>query len=73
MSEAEHISRVDFWNMKRGQRTVYHRGFLAEDREKNPSVCDSANVAWELAQKGVLLLVQRRIGNMDYEYIAQRL
>jgi hypothetical protein len=72
MDDAGLINKPDFWNMQRGQRAVYHRGFLALDREKNAELDDMAAQAWRLAEKGVLLLTQRRHGELDYDYIAQR-
>lgn len=34
-------------SLKKGERLVYHRGFLAIDREKDEGVARIANAAWK--------------------------
>jgi len=62
-----------------GQQVDYHRGILGMDRAKGFSPFDEkrrrelgriANRAMALAQKGRLLLVQRRHGEVGISYIA---
>lgn len=62
-----------------GQRLEYHRGHLVADRTRGLSPFDDreraeiaavANRALALAEKGRLLLVQRRHGVGDYSYVA---
>jgi hypothetical protein len=65
---------------------VYHVGYLARDRERphsrrEPCVCErcahaaaigaAADAAWQAYRRGEVVLVQRRLGEMRFEYIAK--
>lgn len=61
-----------------GDQLVYHRGYLAIDTGADSLVGTPAerqelrrvaNRAWQLAQDGVVHLVQRRHGEVDYAYL----
>lgn len=68
---------------KPGDKFVYHVGFLAADRmdfkELVPVMASQfitnvvAEIAWRLYRKGVVALVQRRLGDGRYSYEMQRL
>lgn len=49
---------------------IYHTGYLWKDREVNGAAADMARAAWAAYQKRKVLLVQRRCGAFNYEYIA---
>lgn len=62
-----------------GSSTVYHRGFLIYDRSETASRLPAkqraellilADFAWQMAKKGRLQLLQRKLGVDRYEYIA---
>lgn len=64
-----------------GSWYLYHRGFLTKDRDSVASKFskkgrDLTNIIGEAALKhwygGTVLLVQRKIGRTDYEYLAVR-
>lgn len=65
-----------------GQRIVYHRGYLARDQYRGadnktpPTALDRiaavARAALMFEGLGHVHLVQKRHGNWDYEYIAER-
>lgn len=64
-------------SMPRGSRLVYHVGFLTVDRfnedNKNRAQHDEvADIAWNLHEAGKVALIQRRLGDRLYEYIAVR-
>lgn len=70
---------TEILNMPAGASLVYYSGLLSKDRgghgRKRPgevTVDETANIAWKLYEKGVVLLTQRRLGEDDYEYIATR-
>lgn len=56
-----------------GTKLEYHRGFLAIDREKmtkdQHNLCVDAYIA---AERGIVHIVQKRHGPLDYSYIAVR-
>ncbi len=67
------------------QPFVYHRGFLGFDREwvvvgedglPKVVICVEVNVVgnlmWDAHLRGEVVLSQRRVGHMDYLYLAQR-
>lgn len=83
MNDATPIIEItDILNRARGERLVYHRGYLPIDRggvlekEKRSAemqaVDATAEIAWNLWDGGKVHLVQRRRGHLDYEYIAVR-
>lgn len=49
---------------------IYHRGFLAMDREVNQVLHKTARDLYRAARKGKVMLTQRKLGDGDYEYIA---
>lgn len=62
-----------------GDQLVYHRGFLSIDTAvdsrfgtpaERKALRSVADRAWQLAQDGVIHLVQRRAGPGEYTYIA---
>jgi hypothetical protein len=64
-----------------GQRITYHEGFMARDcgggREKPPtpaelSLGETRDLAYGMAELGLVFLVQKRFGPGDYAYIAVR-
>ena len=66
-----------------GQAVEYHRGYLAKDREPSKAMSqfdrekvrdlgEVADYAWAAAKAGVVRLVQRRLGDMRYSYLAVR-
>ena len=64
-----------------GESIVYHNGFLSRDRQRilndaEGAVIDKirrvAEMAWMFAGIGQVSLVQRRIGELMYDYIAIR-
>lgn len=78
------IANVKAWyiNALRGKSLVYHNGYLARDRETKPrdptekayyaEMSNVANYLFGLAEEGRVSLVQRRIGPMQFEYIATK-
>ena len=63
----------------RGTKVIYHRGMLARDcggaLERDASWSERAarearGAAWALHEGGHCVLTQRRLGVLDYEYIA---
>lgn len=59
-------------NMQAGGSVVYHMGMLAVDREASEEVKETANIAWKLYENGAVLLTQRKIAPMNYQYIATK-
>lgn len=63
-------------NLKYNEPVVYHVGYLARDRGRNlfpttaPDVHFLAGVASDLSDAGKVALVQRKLGFMEYQYIA---
>lgn len=61
---------------KKGRSYLYYTGFICRDvdREKDGTTRIKAirNIAWTLYEKGFVVLVQKRLGPMTYEYIAVR-
>jgi len=66
------------WAMRSppGARRCYYRGFLMADVErKTPegrAVRALGQEAWRLGQSGIVALVQQRLGDATYDYIAIR-
>ncbi len=61
---------------KKGAKLTYHIGFLAYDREyaaaaQKPSIKLMAEIL-RAFERGLVHLYQRRIGHMQFEYIAER-
>jgi|FreactcultureFD7_1027221.scaffolds.fasta_scaffold16905_3 hypothetical protein len=61
---------------RKGRAYLYYTGFICRDvdREKDGSTKIKAirNLAWSLYEKGLVTLVQKKLGPMSYEYIAVR-
>ena len=57
-------------------RKCYYTGFLFVDRQKGNAAAEEAarvgNEAWALYMQGLVTLVQHRLGDAQYEYIAVR-
>jgi len=63
---------------------TYHRGCLAKDRAIPTGLtrshapisvlaaCEVGDAAYKAYESGLVNLVQRRLGHMEYEYIAQK-
>lgn len=60
----------DVRNAKRGDRIVYHMGFLFADRQRHKAVHATGSAAWREYEAGNVALVQRRIDDKGCEYIA---
>ena len=68
---------------KRGETFAYYTGFLAADRgfgipvdmqtTEQRAASEAGNSAWRYFQKGVVTLVQRKLGSGIYEYLAVKL
>lgn len=62
---------------KKGDAYVYHRGFIAVDRDREmarrPELCGevayAADFAKRLAESNVACLIQRRVGPSKFDYI----
>lgn len=64
----------------RGEKAVYYTGMLIADRERHfqrggfadtmPESMKAARAAWRAYMDGLVYLVQKKNGSMDYEYIA---
>jgi hypothetical protein len=77
MSEVHVRNPVDFETFltlaKRGDRVIYHRGYLPFDmRGGGEEVRKLAEVAKLASNRGHAALLQRRLGEADYEYLAVR-
>lgn len=59
-------------NSQRGDTHVYHQGFLILDRSKDNTANIIAEEALEYYQRGVVELVQKKISDFEYQYIAVR-
>lgn len=60
-----------------GSRSIiYHTGLLMADRQSKdpaaPIISAVAGMALSAANRGIVTLVQRRLGEANYEYIAIR-
>jgi hypothetical protein len=53
-----------------GDHAEYHRGSLVADRLKDPACDKIAADAWRLAERGRVCLVQKKIRDGVYSYIA---
>ena len=52
-----------------GETYLYHEGMLAVDRVPKGSVTDKvAKAAYKMYEAGLVNLVQKRVGNMKYQY-----
>lgn len=64
-------------NAKAGDRFAYHRGYLVIDRN-DPSQPDRADINFvadqylDLAKAGTVRLVQKRVDDPRWDYIAER-
>ena len=52
-----------------GSTVCYHTGMICNDRIRDPKVQSIANDAWQLYEAGRVLLSQRKIGTLQYEYL----
>lgn len=84
MVRIDHPEAFVAWatSAKPGQRADYYRGYLYADRMQDgttrkggtsvPTPLRLANKAWEFYELGIVRLVQKRMGNEDYIYIAEK-
>lgn len=56
-----------------GQRLIYHVGDLRSDAKRFRPIFDIGKAAWDAYEAGECLLVQRRVSESRFEYIAVRL
>jgi len=70
MSKTTLLQRIA--TAKRGQWVMYHVGFLFNDRTKNRRLSSTATEAWAQHELGIVELKQRRLGDMMYEYYAEK-
>jgi hypothetical protein len=68
-----------FWrlrNIKPGGKIVYYTGYLpiGRSKDRNPGSWEMVDilgaVAWELSDRRKCHLTQRKLGDLNYEYIA---
>ena len=52
-----------------GTTVCYHTGMICNDRIRDPKVQSIAADAMELYEAGRVLLTQRKIGPLQYEYL----
>lgn len=55
---------------------IYYKGFLAEDFGKlnmEKEVLQYTRTVLRLAERGVIAVVQKKIGNSNYEYMAVKI
>jgi hypothetical protein len=61
---------------KKGRAYLYYTGFICRDidraKENKSKLVASRNIAWALYESGHVLLVQKKLGPMSYEYLAVR-
>lgn len=50
------------------EATIYHAGFLAQDRETDPALDAMATGLWERANRGEIRLFQLRSGKFSWHY-----
>lgn len=62
------LHRVE--SAQRGQWILYHVGYLFTDRTKDRQLSTMALVLYNQYLDGEVCLVQRRLGDMRYEYYA---
>lgn len=83
MREVDNEDRFAYWlmNAKRGSRVMYFDGFLMLERQKHimqnngepfPPKIKTALLAWRAYLEGLVVLVQRKKDEGEYEYIAIR-
>lgn len=73
MPKDEFMQRM--YRMRRGDRLIYFIGDLmyACDITSNSAVRELSNAAWEAYKQGLITMVQKKLGENDYQYIAVRL
>lgn len=52
-----------------GHTETWHTGFLAIDREGNKPLQERAHTMYNMARKGIIHLVQRKVKTGKYEYV----
>jgi len=61
---------------KKGRAYMYYTGFICRDidhqTDGKTKISALRNMAWSLYERGYILLVQKKLGFMSYEYIAVR-
>ena len=63
--------RERFKLAKTGTRITYHIGFLCVDAEGDRKLCEVRKLVADWAMLGMVSLVQRKIANYSYEYVAE--
>lgn len=73
------VNEAYYWlySAKHGDRVVYHRGALADDRDRGEKTKRAelnflADTFWEAARTRRVALMQKKLGIGRYEYIAVR-
>ena len=61
---------AESFNLPRGTRMIYHTGDLVRDFSRSREVWKVRCLAWEAMLAGKVHLVQRRLGDCKFEYIA---
>jgi hypothetical protein len=78
------LSKFEAWLRKanRGDEFIYHKGFLMTDRASffqlggtvmsipNVDIDKTAKLAMEASDNNQVCLVQRKLGEAEYEYVA---
>jgi hypothetical protein len=71
------LARTEFQSLlasaRRGEAIVYYTGYLLNDRKEGSQLEATADAAWAEHVAGRCLLVQKRIADGVYEYIAIKL
>lgn len=70
MNRRELCALID--GMEPSQVLIYHEGYLLRDREHGPNmlaVNGLALEAWAAVEAGKVIAVQRRVGDLHYEYL----
>ncbi len=57
---------------ERGEWILYYTGFLYEDRTKNRRLNAMAHEVYSQYEQGHVTLIQRRLGDLSYQYYAIR-
>lgn len=65
---------------KKGERFTYYRGLIAMDRDRTtakkaelcPEVNFVADFAWNMAARGVVSLIQKRVAPRQFDYMVEK-
>jgi len=70
--EAFRVATARIGSLKPRERVVYHTGDLSNDQMADAMLAGAAAAYQEAADRGALILLQRRIGPKEFQYIAFR-